>query len=213
MRLYNYWRSSSSYRVRLALAAKQLDYEYVAVSLLKGEQHEAAHLARNSWGSVPVLEVEEAGRAHFIPQSVAIMEYLEERFAERPLLPKAPLERARVRAMVELVNSSIQPFQNLSALNYLKTAFGADTKPWLTHWLERGLDALERQAKDVAGRFSFGDAFTLADACLLPQLFSARRFITVDEARYPTLLGVEAHCLTLDFVAKARPEAQPDAVR
>jgi len=211
VRLFNYWRSSSSYRVRLALEFKQLTYEYVAVSLLKGEQHEAVHRARNPWGSVPVLEVTESGRTVAIPQSVAIVEYLEERFPERPLFPKAPAERAVMRSMVELINSSIQPFHNLSTLNYVKDVLKGDSKAWAEHWISRGLDALEAQAKTTAGRFLLGDDFTFADACLLPQLFGARRFATVDPAKLPSLMRVEATCLSLDFVRRAKPEAQPDA--
>jgi maleylpyruvate isomerase len=211
VKLFNYWRSSSSYRVRLALEFKQLAYEYVAVSLIKGEQHESAHKARNPWGSVPVLEVEDGGKTLAIPQSVAIVEYLEERYPQRPLFPKAPAERAVMRSMVELINSSIQPFHNLSTLNYVKDVLKGDSKAWAEHWITKGLDALEAQAKSTAGRFLVGDAFTFADACLLPQLFGGRRFATVDPAKFPILMRVEATCLALDFVQKAKPEAQPDA--
>lgn len=212
MKLYNYWRSSSSYRVRLALEFKQLAYEYVPVALLKGEQHQPAHTARNPWGSVPVLEVEEDGKPLHIPQSVAIVEYLEERFPERPLFPKSLGARAQMRALVELINASIQPFHNLSTLNYVKDVLKGDQKAWAEHWVGRGLDALEAQAKASAGRFLVGDAFTFADACLVPQLFGARRFAAVAPEKCPTLLRVEAACLALDFVKKAAPDAQPDAV-
>lgn len=211
MKLFNYWRSSSSYRVRLALEFKQLEYEYVAVSLIKGEQHEAAHRARNPWGSVPVLEVDEGGRTLQIPQSIAIVEYLEDRFPERALFPKPLGDRAVMRSMVELINSSIQPFHNLSTLNYVKDVLGRDSKAWAEHWVGKGLSALEDQAKHTAGRFLLGDAFTFADACLLAQLFAARRFASVDPAKYPTLMRVEATCVTLDFVQRAKPESQPDA--
>ncbi|MEW5741587.1 MAG: maleylacetoacetate isomerase [Myxococcota bacterium] len=211
MKLFNYWRSSSSYRVRLALEFKQLAYEYVPVALLKGEQHEAPHKARNPWGSVPVLEVDDGGKTLHIPQSVAIVEYLEERFPERPLFPKSPGQRAVMRSMVELVNASIQPFHNLSTLNFVKDVLKADSKAWAEHWVGKGLEALEAQAKATAGRFLVGDSFTFADACLVPQLYGARRFATVAPEKYPTLIRVEATCLALDFVQKARPEAQPDA--
>ncbi|GMU58750.1 MAG: hypothetical protein AMXMBFR34_05130 [Myxococcaceae bacterium] len=211
MKLFNYWRSSSSYRVRLALAFKQLPYEYVPIALLKGEQHEAAHQARNPWGSVPVLEVEDGGKTLRVPQSVAIVEYLEERFPERPLFPKSPAQRAVMRSMVELVNASIQPYHNLSALNYLKDVLKADSKAWAEHWVSKGLEALEAQAKSTAGRFLLGDTFTFADACLVPQLYGARRFGTVAPEKVPTLIRVEATCLALDFTQKAKPEAQPDA--
>jgi maleylacetoacetate isomerase len=212
VRLFNYWRSSSSYRVRLALEFKQLSYEYVPVALLKGEQHQPAHTARNPWGSVPVLEVEEDGKTLFIPQSVAIVEYLEERYPERPLFPKALGLRAQMRALVELVNSSLQPFHNLSTLNFVKDVLHADQKAWAEHWVRKGLDALEQQAQASAGQFLVGDAFTFADACLVPALYASRRFAAVPPERYPTLMRVEATCLGLDFVKKAAPDAQPDAV-
>ena len=212
MRLFNYWRSSASYRVRLALHAKALPFEYVAVNLVKGEQHASPHLARNPWGSVPVLEVTEGGKTVLIPQSVAIVEYLEEKYPEKALFPRGLVERARMRAMVELVNSGIQPLHNLQILNHLKDELKADPKPWSEKWIGKGLDALEAMAKDTAGSFLVGDQFTFADCCLLPQLFGARRFASVDPARYPTLLRVEAECLKLESVQKARPENQPDAV-
>jgi maleylpyruvate isomerase len=211
MRLFNYWRSSASYRVRLALSAKGLPYEYVAVNLAKGEQHDSTHTGRNPWGSVPVLEVNEGGKTVLLPQSVAIVEYLEEKYPEKPLFPKGLVERARMRAMVELVNSGIQPLHNLQILNYVKDELKGDPKPWSEKWIGKGLDALEAMAKDCAGNFLVGDQFTFADCCLLPQLFGARRFASVEAARYPTLLRVEAECLKLDFVQKARPENQPDA--
>lgn len=211
MRLFNYWRSSSSYRVRLALAFKGLDYEYVPISLIKGEQHEAAHRARSPWGSVPVLEVEDGGQTLRLPQSVAIVEYLEERWPTPALFPAERGARAQMRALVELINSSIQPFHNLSTLSHVKDALRGDAKAWAEHFIGAGLRALEAQAAQTAGCFLVGDAFTFADACLVPQLFGARRFATVEPSAYPLLHRVEAACLALDFVQRARPEAQPDA--
>lgn len=211
MRLFNYWRSSASYRVRLALAFKGLPYEYVPVNLAKGEQHETAHKGRNPWGGVPVLEVVEGGKTVLLPQSVAIVEYLEEKYPQKPLFPTGLVERARMRAMVELVNSGIQPLHNLQILSYVKDTLKGDSKAWSEQWIGKGLDALEAMAKDTAGTFLVGDQFTFADCCLLPQLFGARRFATVDPARLPTLVRVEQKCLELDFVQKARPENQPDA--
>lgn len=212
MKLFNYWRSSASYRVRLALGFKGLPYEYVTVNLATGEQHQGPHRVRNPWGGVPVLEVVENGKTVQLPQSVAIVEYLEERFPEKPLFPKNLIERARMRAMVELVNSGIQPLHNLQVLNHVKDTLKGDTRAWAETWIGKGLDALEAMAKDCAGKYLCGDAFTFADACLVPQLFGARRFATVNPARVPTLVRVEASCLELDFVQKARPENQPDAV-
>lgn len=212
MRLFNYWRSSASYRVRLALGFKGLAYEYVAVNLAKGEQHQGDHRQRNPWGSVPVLEVSDGGQPVLLTQSVAIAEYLEEVHPTPSLFPKAPVARAKCRAMVELVNSGIQPLHNLQILNYVRDELKGDTKAWAEKWVGQGLDALEVLAKESAGEFLVGDAFTFADACLLPQLYGARRFATVDPARLPTLTRIEARCLQLDFVQRAKPEAQPDAV-
>lgn len=212
MKLFNYWRSSASYRVRLALGFKGLPYEYVAVNLAKGEQHGAEHHGRNPWNSVPVLEVVEGGKTLLLPQSVAIVEYLEEKYPEKPLFPKGLVERARMRAMVELVNSGIQPLHNLQILNHVKDELKGDPKAWSEKWIGKGLDALEAMAKETAGAYLLGDQFTFADCCLLPQLFGARRFATVDPARLPTLTRVEQKCLELDFVQKARPESQPDAI-
>ena len=212
MKLFNYWRSSASYRVRLALGFKGLPYEYVAVNLAKGEQHEGAHRTRNPWGGVPVLEVMENGKTIELPQSVAIVEYLEERYPEKPLFPKGLVERAKMRALVETVNSGIQPLHNLQVLNHVKDVLHGDAKAWAELWIGKGLDALEAMASQTAGTYLGGEAFTFADACLLPQLFGARRFASVDPARLPTLVRVEAQCLKLDFVQKALPENQPDAI-
>lgn len=209
MKLFNYWRSSASYRVRLALHFKGLAFEYAPVNLVKGEQHQAEHIARNPWHSVPVLQLDDGT---LIPQSVAIVEYLEEKHPTPALFPRDLVARARMRAMVETVNSGIQPLHNLQVLNYVKDELKGDTKAWSEKWIGQGLDALEAMAKTSFGKFMVGDAFTFADACLLPQLFGARRFASVDAARYPTLIRVEAECMKLDFVQKARPEEQPDAV-
>ncbi len=210
MKLYNYWRSSSSYRVRLALHHKQLPFEYVPVSLIKGEQHQPAHRSRSASGTVPVLEDVVDGKVLLLTQSVAIFEYLEERFPARPLLPKGAVQRSQVRALAELINSGIQPLQNLAVLNYVKDTLKADQAAWAKHWIGLGLAALEQQATQTAGQFLVGDEFSWADCCLVPQLFAARRF-GADPSSCPTLLAVEARCLTLDAVKNAAPEAQPDA--
>lgn len=210
MKLYNYWRSSSSYRVRIALHHKQLAFDYVAVSLIKGEQHQAPHRSRSSAGTVPVLEDVADGAPVLLSQSVAIFEYLEERYPQRPLLPKDVVAKGQVRALAELINSGIQPLQNLSVLNYVKDTLGKDQAAWAKHWIGLGLTALEAQAKQTAGQFLVGDTFSWADCCLVPQLFAARRF-GADPAACPTLLAIEARCLQLDAVQRARPEAQPDA--
>jgi maleylpyruvate isomerase len=210
MKLFNYWRSSSSYRVRIALHFKGVDFEYVPVSLIQGEQHQAAHRSRNPIGTVPVLEVTEAGQVAELAQSVAIAEYLEERFPTPPLFPAQRIERAQVRAFAENINSGIQPLHNLSVLNYVKEQAKADSAAWATHFINSGLEGLERMATASAGRFSVGDSFTWADCCLVPQLFAARRF-GGDVGRCPTLMRIEEACLALPAVQKAKPEMQPDA--
>lgn len=209
MKLFNYWRSSSSYRVRLALHFKGLPFEYVPVSLISGEQHAIGHRMKSPAGYVPVLEVDENGAVAHVTQSVAIFEYLEERYPEKPLLPKSLVARGQVRALAELVNSGIQPFHNLSTLNHLKS-LGVDEKKWAAHFIDAGLAALEKQATPTAGAFLFGDTFTWADCCLLPQLFGARRFGGNVDA-FPLLTRIETKCLEQPFVKAARPDAQPDA--
>jgi maleylpyruvate isomerase len=213
VKLFNYWRSSSSYRVRLALAHKGLAYEYVAVNLLEGEQHRAPQRTRNPSGMVPVLEVLDGGRLRHLGQSVAICEYLEERFPSVPLLPRDALDRAQVRSLVESINSGLQPLHNTSVLAHVKEALHADPRAWAEHFVQLGLAALEAQASRTAGRFLVGEAFTLADCFLVPQLYAARRFASFDAAAYPTLARVEASCLTTPAAAAAHPDAQPDAVK
>jgi len=212
VRLFNYWRSSSSYRVRLALAHKGLAYQYVPVNLLEGEQLQPAHRGRNPSGMVPVLEVEEGGEPRWLAQSVAIVEYLEERYPQRPLLPASPLARARVRALVEAVNSGLQPLHNSATLNHVKGVLHFEPKAWAEHFVQVGLTALEAMARPGAGRFLWGDDFSLADCFLVPQLYAARRFASFDAQAFPTLARVELACQALPAFALARPEAQPDAV-
>lgn len=208
MKLFNYFRSSCSWRVRIALHHKGLPFEYVAVSLLKGEQLSDEHKARNAAAAVPVLELDDGRR---IAQSLAILEYLEERHPTPALLPADPYLRARARQLAELVNSGIQPFQNPATTKQLK-ALGGDDKPWLQHFLQGGLDAYDRLAAETAGKFSVGDQPTFADLCLIPQLFGARRF-NVDVSRWPRLLEIEQRCVALEAFRKAGPDAQPDTPR
>lgn len=209
--LYTYWRSSASHRVRLALGYKGLDYEPRYVNLLEGEQRGDAYKAVNPIGHLPCLVV---GGVKYV-ESTAIIELLDELFPEPPLLPKAPEDRARVRALVQIVNSGIQPLQNLSVLDRI----GTDKEKrleWLRHFLTRGLSAWEALATRFAdetgqrGRFSFGDAFTAADAVLLPQLYAARRF-GIDLGAYPKITSVDEATRDLPFVKAAYPDAQPDA--
>jgi len=211
-KLYGYWRSSSSYRVRIALALKHLEYETVPIHLVKdgGQQHAAEWKVKNPMEQVPLLEIEhEPGHVVSLTQSVAILEYLEERFPEPPLLPKCAYLRARVRKVVEIVNSAIQPMQNLSMLRTLRE-LGADAQAFGRAANERGLAAIEAEAVDAGGRFTIGDEVTLADVLLVPQLFSARRF-SADMSRFPRLGEIEARLLAMPEVAAAHPDKQPDA--
>lgn len=213
MKLYGYWRSSASWRVRIGLYYKGLAFEPIAVHLVKegGEQHQEEHRRRNPLEQVPVLEVEEDGKTHFLTQSVAILEYLEERYPEPPLLPKDRLARAQVRRVTEIVNSGIQPLQNLSVTQYVKGTLGADDKAWTGHFVARGMDALEEAVRATAGRYAVGDQITLADLAIVPQMYSGRRF-NVDVSRYATLSRVEAACYELDAFKKAHADVQPDAI-
>jgi maleylacetoacetate isomerase len=206
IRLYGYWRSSSTWRVRIALHHKGIPFETRPVNLLQGEHGAAEHLARNPQGQVPVLELEQGAR---LAQSVAIVEYLEERWPTPPLLPADPLARARVRMLVEIVNSGVQPLQNLAVLGRIE-ALGGDRAAWSRGWIAAGLDALEAHAADAPGPFLAGPAPTLADAFLVPQLYNARRF-QLDLAPWPRLLAVEAACAALPAFAAAHPDRQPDA--
>jgi maleylpyruvate isomerase len=210
MKLYGYWRSSASWRVRLGLALKGLPYDQVPVHLVEGggQQHSEAYRQRNPMRQVPTLELDDGAS---LQQSVAILEYLEETWPTPPLLPARPLDRARVRALVEVVNSGIQPLQNLSVLREVK-ALGGDPDRWASQAIERGLGALEALAAPRAGAFLFGDQPTLADCVLTPQLYGARRF-GVDLSALPTLLRAEASLARLPGVAATHPDQQPDAPR
>ncbi|HVV50086.1 MAG TPA: maleylacetoacetate isomerase [Polyangia bacterium] len=214
MIFYDYWRSSSAWRVRIALALKQAPVERRAVNLSPaggGEQHTPAFHALNAFEEVPVLVLDDAGGARrTLAQSMAILEYLEARFPSPPLFPADPWLRARARQLAEMVNAGIQPFQNLSLQKRLADHGVADPAAIARHFNARGLAALEGLAGETAGRFLVGDAPTVADVYLVPQLHGGRRF-GVDVARFPTLLRIEAACAALPAFAGARPEAQPDA--
>lgn len=208
MRLYSYWRSSSAWRVRIALAWKALPHELEPVQLVRGEQHTHEYHALNPLEQVPVLELEEDGRLVRLTQSMAIIEYLDERFPERPLLPVARAERARARQLAEIVNSGIQPLQNLSLQRELERA-NFDVASFRQQAIARGLAALEAVAAESAGRFLVRDGVTLADIYLVPQMYAARRF-GLDLEPFPTLRRVDAECSALAEFQSAHPNAQPD---
>ena len=210
MRLYSYWRSSSAWRVRIALAWKRLEHELTPVHLLRngGEQNTPEFLRKNPLGQVPVLEFEERGGIFRLTQSLAIIEYLDERFPERALLPSDHADRARARELAEIVNSGIQPHQNLPLIQRLDAA-GADGSAYRKRAIERGLEAIEAIAVHSAGKFMVRDGVTLADIYLVPQIASAKRF-AVDLEPFPTLRRVDARCSELVEFQSAHPNAQPD---
>lgn len=212
MKLYSYWRSSSAYRVRIALAWKGVAYDYVAVNIAPGRDEQLAPGFERVNGArrVPVLELD-GEPAERLSESVAIVELLEQLFPEPALFPPAALQRAWVREAVELVNSAMQPLQNLSVLHAVKRlAPDASTKEWARSWLSRGFEQLERLAARRGGAFSVGDTPTAADVFLVPQLYAARRF-ELPLAAYPRLGAIEARCLELEAFRRAHPDVQPDA--
>lgn len=208
MRLYSYWRSSCSYRVRIALALKGIEAELHPVHLVAdgGQQRASEYTAINPMQQVPALVLADGTT---LVQSLPIMEYLEEVFPQPPLLPADPIARARVRALAEVVNSGIQPVQNLSVLERVDELGGSKWE-WARHFIGRGLAALEATAQATSGRFLVGDAPTIADACLVPQLYNARRF-ELDLSLYPRLSAVDAECAMLEAFQVAHPDRQPDA--
>ncbi|MGH8714323.1 MAG: maleylacetoacetate isomerase [Casimicrobiaceae bacterium] len=211
MKLYGYFRSSAAYRVRIALNLKRLDYDYVPVHLVMGEQRTDAYRVLNRQGLVPTLSDGDA----VVTQSLAIIEYLDEVHPDPPLLPSPPAARARVRAIALAIACDIHPLDNLRVLRYLTRTLGVGEEAkdaWYRHWIELGLAAIEaRLAADAAtAMFCHGDAPTLADVCLVPQLANARRADMALEP-YPTLMRIDANCRALDAFAAAAPDRQPDA--
>ncbi len=207
LRLYSYWRSSAAYRVRIALNLKGLDYEIVPVSLAPGvsEHRGAAYREKNPQMLVPYLEDGDLG----IAQSMAILEYLEEAYPGVPLLPQSEPARSRVRAFCNLIACDIHPLNNLRVMNYIRTEFGADpTGDWYTHWIHEGFEAAEALASD--GPYVFGNAVTLADAFLVPQVYNARRFDVPLDA-FPKLTAIVETCNERTAFQDAAPEAQSDA--
>jgi len=212
IRLYSYWRSSAAYRVRLALNLKGLDFETVSVSLAPGEaeHRKESYRARNPQMLVPFLEDGDFSSG----QSQAILEYLEETYPEPTLLPKPAQERAAVRSFCNSICCDIHPLNNLRVLLYIKGELGVSDEQrdsWYANWIHEGFRAAEIVAAEnaAAGPFVFGESVTLADTCLIPQIYNARRFnVPLDD--YPRLVAVDAHCASLPAFVDAIPENQPD---
>ena len=211
MRLYTYWRSSASFRLRIALSVKGIPVEQVPMHLRKNEQHSADYLRLNPQGLVPALAVGGA----VLSQSLAIIEYLEETHPQPPLLPRAPLARAEIRSMAFSIACDLHPLNNLRVLKYLKQPLGHEQPAidtWYQHWVDQCFAGLEQQLQRHSGdgRHCFGASVTLADICLVPQVYNARRFNCSLDA-YPTLTGICAALEMLPAFAAAAPEQQPDA--
>lgn len=213
MKLYSYFRSSAAYRVRIALNLKGIPYDIVPVHLLRdgGQQLSDGYTALNPSQLVPTL----VDGDHAVAESVAIMEYLEETHPKPALLPKGAAARAHVRAMVQLIACDIHPLNNLRVLKYLKHDLQLDDAArdgWYRHWIALGLASLEAMLvrSALTGRFCCGDEPGMADACLVPQLFNARR-MECDVSAFPTVLRIDAACAELDAFRKAAPSSQPDA--
>jgi maleylacetoacetate isomerase/maleylpyruvate isomerase len=210
MKLYNYFRSSASWRVRIALALKGLDYDYAAIHLGKNEQFEPPFASQQASRLVPALVLDDG---HWLSQSMAVIEYLDETHPEPPLLPATPFERAQVRALAQDIACDIHPINNLRVLRYLKNDLGQEQETvdrWYRHWIAMGLAVVEQRLAATAGVFSFGDVPGLADCLLVPQVYNAQRFdCPLDD--FPTVLRVNAACLAQPAFANTHPSVCPDA--
>lgn len=212
MKLYTYYRSTAAYRVRIALNLKGLSYEAVPVHLRLARHRTPEYLQLNPQGLIPALEVD----GSVLSQSLAIIEYLEERYPDPPLLPADPLARARVRSLAQAVACDMHPLNNSRVLSFLKDSLGIDesivTTTWYQHWIAEGFRALEAEALRTSGdgRHMFGTTVTMADVLIVPQMYNAIRF-KCDVTPYPTLRAICAHLETLPAFANAAPGVQPDA--
>jgi maleylpyruvate isomerase len=211
VKLYGYYRSSASYRLRIILGLKKIDWENHPVHLAKGEQLSPEFRTINPMGLVPVLDT----GGSILSQSPAIAEYLEEMYPEPSLLPASSAARAQVREMLNTIGCEIHPLQNLRVLKYLRAEYGQDddgVAAWCREWIAQGFAAFENMAMDrsVSKQYSFGDSLSLADVWLVPQVYNARRF-GLDLTPYPVISSVDAHCQALTAFADAHPDKQPDA--
>lgn len=209
MKLYTYFRSSAAFRVRIALNVKDLRYESLFVHLAKGEHRRPEYAKVNPQGLLPTLELDDGIRLN---QSLAIIEYLEDKYPRPPLLPSDAVGKARVRGLAALVACEIHPLNNLRVLQHLKRSLGQSEEQvnaWYRHWIADGLAKLEAQL-DPKAKFAYGDAPTMADCCLVPQIFNAKRYDCI-LAPYPTTMRVFEQCMRLEAFDRAQPAKQPDA--
>lgn len=210
MKLYTYFRSSAAFRVRIALNLKGLKYEPRFVHLPKGEHRAAEYSDVNAQALLPTLELDDGTR---LTQSLAIIEYLDEQHPEPRLIPEEAIARARVRSLALLVACEIHPLNNLRVLQHLKRALGQSQEQidtWYRHWVADGLAKLEAEIRDGKSKFCHGDTPTMADCCLVPQIFNAKRYNS-DLAPYPITMGVFEACMKLEAFDRAQPSKQPDA--
>lgn len=209
MRLYTYFRSGAAFRVRIALNLKGLAYEPRFIHLAKGEHRKPEFTQLNAQALLPTLELDDGTRLN---QSLAIIEYLEEKHPQPPLLPKDALGKARVRSLSYLIASEIHPLNNLRVLQHLKRSGQSEDQvnTWYRHWIADGLGKLEPELARTAGKFSYQDSPTMADCCLVPQIFGAKRY-NCDLASYPTAMRVFEQCMKLEAFDRAQPSKQPDA--
>jgi maleylacetoacetate isomerase len=211
MKLYGYFRSSAAFRVRIALNLKNLDYESAFIHLRRGDQRQPGFLEVNPQGLVPALETDDA----LLIQSLPIIEYLDETYPSPPLLPRDAKGRARVRALAAIVACDVHPINNLRVLRYLLRPLGHDeaaVETWYNHWIAEGFGALERllAGDGQTGRFCHGDTPGLADVVLVPQVFNAHRYQSLDLTPYPTIVRIYETCLNINAFAAAHPDRQPD---
>lgn len=215
MKLYTYYRSSAAYRVRIALNYKTISHELIPINLLQNQQKESQYKAINPHARIPTLI---AGDLK-LGQSVAILEYLEEKYPNPSILPASYEQRAIVRYLSQIIVSDMHPLNNSGTINFLKEKFNhtsEEVQQWYFYWLKNGFDALESiistsNSKYASAKFCIGDSISMADICLVPQIYNAFRF-GFDMQAYPTLLAINKHCVSLDYFAKASPENQPDFI-
>ena len=209
MKLYSYWRSTTSYRVRAALNLKGISYETIPVDLVAGDQRDPDYVTLNPGKAVPTLVLEDGTT---LIQSMAILDYLDNAYTAHPLLPTPPLERAKVMAAAHAIALDIHPVNNLRLIGRLKTRFKAspdDAQAWMRHWMVEGFEALEAMI-DPSQNFAFGDEPDLADLCITAQVYNAHRW-GLDLAPFPNIAKIEQNCLKIEAIHKAHPDQQPDA--